>query len=162
MWTNLRDGTGLVVATLVTTALFPAIGVVIESGRWIALTIAGADTGAFTPIPDGNDPIVYVLQLGLFGLALVAARRIPMEGALLIAMAFHGTQLTVTRMLLGGQRWVSSGWDVAFVEPGPIALVLVHLALAGVVFVGVRWRREWRSPELRIPRGARVQKTDLR
>jgi hypothetical protein len=162
MWTNLRDGAGLVVATLVTTALFPAIGVVIESGRWIVLTIAGSDTGAFTPIPAGNDAIVYVLQLALFGLTLIAARRIPMEGALLIATAFHWTQLTVTRVLLDAMGWASSGWDVAFVEPDAIALVLVHIVLAGLVFVAVRKRMERRSPELRIPRGARVQETDLR
>ncbi len=162
MWTNLRDGTGLVVATLLTTALFPAIGVVIESGRWILLTMAGSDNGAFTPVPEGNDAVVYVLQLGLFGLALVAARRIPMEGALLIAMAFHWTQLTVTRVLLDPMGWVSSGWDVAFVEPDAIALVLVHIVLAGLVFVAVRWRLERRQPVLRAPRGARVQETDLR
>ncbi|WP_086514579.1 CPBP family glutamic-type intramembrane protease [Clavibacter michiganensis] len=162
MWTNLRDGAGLVVATLVTTALFPAIGVVIESGRWIVLTIAGSDTGAFTPIPAGNDAIVYVLQLGLFGLALIAARRIPTEGALLIAMAFHGTQLTVNRVLLGGTGWGSSGWDVAFVEPDAIALVLGHIVLAGLVFVAVRKRMERRQPGLRPARGARVQDPDLR
>ncbi|OUE09823.1 hypothetical protein CMsap09_12825 [Clavibacter michiganensis] len=162
VWTNLRDGTGLAVATLLTTALFPAIGVVIESGRWLVLTIAGSDAGAFTPVPAGNDAIAYVLQLALFGLALVAARRIPMEGALLVAMAFHWTQLTVTRILLGGQSWASSGWDVAFVEPDAIALVLVHIVLAGIVFVGVRWRSERRAPELRAVRGGRVQETDLR
>lgn len=162
VWTNLRDGTGLVIATVVTTALFPAIGVVIESGRWIVRTIAGSDTGAFTPIPAGNDAVVYVLQLGLFGLALVAARRIPMEGALLIAMAFHWTQLTVTRVLLGGMGWASSGWEIAFVEPDAIALVLVHIVLAGIVFVAVRKRMERRRPELRTASGARVQKPDLR
>ena len=162
MWTNLRDGTGLVVATLLTTALFPAIGLVIESGRWIVRTLAGSDTGAFTPIPEGGDAIAYVLQLVLFGLALVAARRIPMEGALLVAMAFHWTQLTVTRVLLGGMGWASSGWDVAFVEPDAIALVLVHIVLAGLVFVAVRKRMERRRPELRPAHGARVQETDLR
>ncbi|MBM7387688.1 hypothetical protein JOE37_000682 [Clavibacter michiganensis] len=162
MWTNLRDGTGLVVATVVTTALFPAIGLVIESGRWIVRTVAGSDTGAFTPIPEGSDAIAYVLQLVLFGLALVAARRIPMEGALLVAMAFHWTQLTVTRALLGGMGWASSGWDVAFVEPDAIALVLVHIVLAGLVFVAVRKRMERRQTELRPAHGARVQETDLR
>ena len=162
MWTNLRDGTGLVVATLLTTALFPAIGLVLESGRWIVRTLAGSDTGAFTPIPEGSDAIAYVLQLVLFGLALVAARRIPMEGALLVAMAFHWTQLTVTRVLLGGMGWASSGWDVAFVEPDAIALVLVHIVLAGLVFVAVRKRMERRRPELRPAHGARVQETDLR
>ncbi|WP_445337263.1 CPBP family glutamic-type intramembrane protease [Clavibacter sp. CFBP 8614] len=162
MWTNLRDGTGLVVATLVTTALFPATGVVIESGRWIVRTLAGSDTGAFTPIPAGNDAVVYVLQLGLFGLALIAARRIPVEGALLIAMAFHWTQLTVTRVLLGGMAWASSGWDVAFAEPDAIALVLVHIVLAGIVFVAVRWGMERRAPERRAVRGGGAQDPDLR
>ncbi|MFC3295180.1 CPBP family glutamic-type intramembrane protease [Clavibacter michiganensis] len=162
MWTNLRDGTGLVIATVVTTALFPATGVVIESGRWILLTITGSDTGAFTPIPAGNDAVVYVLQLGLFGLALIAARRIPMEGALLIAMAFHWTQLAVTRMLLDPMGWAPSGWDVAFVEPDAIALVLVHIVLAGLVFVAVRRRMERWRPEQRPTRGARVQDPDLR
>jgi hypothetical protein len=138
MWTNLRDGTGLVVATLVTTALFPVIGVVIESGRWILLTIVGSDPGIFAPSTGGIDPIAYVLQLVLFGLALIAARRVPLEGALLIAMAFHWTQLTVNRVLLGGTGWMSSGWDVAFVEPDAIALVLVHIVLAGSAFVVIR------------------------
>jgi len=162
MWTNLRDGTGLVVATLLTTALFPATVVMIESGRRVVSTIAGSDPGAFEPVPGGMDAIAYGLQLVLFGLALVAARRIPMEGALLIAMAFHWTQLTVTRLLLGGTSWVSSGWDVVFVEPDAIALVLVHSVLAGVVFVAVRTAGEWRTPGLRTARGARVQETDLR
>ncbi len=49
-----------------------------------------------------------------------------------------------------------------FVEPDAIALVLVHIVLAGLVFVAVRWRMERRQPELRAPRGARVQETDLR
>jgi hypothetical protein len=172
MWTNLRDGTGLVVATLVTTALFPAIGVVIASGEWLVLTIAGSDPGPFEPLPGGIDPIAYVLQLVLFGLAVIAARRVPVEGALVIAMAFHWTQLTVNRVLLGGTGWGSSGWDVAFVEPDAIALVLVHSMLAGLVFVAVRKRMERRQPELRQPelrqpelrpaRGGRVQETDLR
>ncbi len=77
-------------------------------------------------------------------------------------MAFHWTQLSVTRVLLDPMGWVSSGWDVAFVEPDAIALVLVHIVLAGLVFVAVRWRMERRQPEPRAPRGARVQETDLR
>jgi hypothetical protein len=155
MWTNLRDGAGLVVATLLTTALFPAIGVVIESGRWILLAIVGSDPGAFAPSTGGIDPIAYVLQLVLFGLALVAARRIPMEGALLIAMAFHWTQLTVNRLLLGGTGWMSSGWDVAFVEPDAIALVLVHIVLAGSAFVAIRVTLQLRERR-RTTAGARV------
>jgi hypothetical protein len=161
MWTNLRDGTGLVVATLVTTALFPVIGVVIESGRWILLTIVGSDPGTFAPSTGGIDPIAYVLQLVLFGLALIAARRVPVEGALLIAMAFHWTQLTVNRVLLGGTGWMSSGWDVAFVEPDAIALVLVHIVLAGSAFVVIRVTLQARRRR-RAADGERAQDPDLR
>jgi hypothetical protein len=138
MWTNLRDGTGLAVATLVTTALFPLIGLVIAPARSAVALATGGDADPLRLFPSGQDPIAYMLQLVLFGLALVAARRIPMEGALLIAMAFHWTQLTVTRLLLGGTGWMSSGWAVAFVEPDAIALVLVHIVLAGSAFVAIR------------------------
>jgi hypothetical protein len=138
VWTNLRDGGGLVAATVVTTALFPFLGVVIEPMRWLVATVTGSAPRPFSVFPAGNDALVYVIQLVLFGLALVAARRVPLEGALVIAMAFHWTQLTVTRTVVGGTGWLSSGWSIAFVEPDAIALVLVHIVLAGLVFVGVR------------------------
>ncbi|QIS42667.1 CPBP family intramembrane metalloprotease [Clavibacter capsici] len=138
VWTNLRDGLGLVAATILTTALFPLIGVVVSPVRALVAVVRGGDPLPFAVFPAGMDPIVYVVQLALFGLALVAARRIPVEGALLVAVAFHWTQLTVTRLVFGGTGWAPSGWDVAFVEPDAIALVLVHIVLAGLVFVAVR------------------------
>jgi membrane protease YdiL (CAAX protease family) len=140
-WTNLRDGWGTSFATLLTTALFPLAGSV--STGVTALVTVSLGTGG-TPlqvIPD--DPVVYLLQLVLFGLALVAARRIPVPGALWIAVAFHWTQLTVTRTLLGGLGWAPSGWQVTFVEPDALALVLVHIVVGGALFAVVRrlWSR---------------------
>ncbi|CAQ02581.1 CPBP family intramembrane glutamic endopeptidase [Clavibacter sepedonicus] len=163
MWTNLRDGLGLVAATILTTALFPLLSVVIAPVRWIVDVLTGADPDPLSVTPgSGQDPIVFVVQLVLFGLALIAARRIPVEGAVLVAVAFHWTQLTVTRAVLGGMSWTPSFGDVVFVEPDAIVLVLVHIVLGGAVFVAVRKAWEWRTPELRVPRGARVQETDLR
>ncbi|WP_259362711.1 type II CAAX prenyl endopeptidase Rce1 family protein [Curtobacterium sp. ME12] len=138
MWTNLRDGWGLVVATLATTALFPFVGLVVGPVRWLITTALGDTGNELSVFPAGNEPVVYVVQLALFGLALVAARRLPMEGALLVAVAFHWTQLSVTRTVLGGTGWLESGWTITWVEPDAIALVLVHIVLAGAVFVTTR------------------------
>ncbi|MCQ1995795.1 CPBP family intramembrane metalloprotease [Arthrobacter sp. zg-Y1171] len=145
VWTNLRDGWGLAVATLVTTALFPFVGVVVGPVRWAITTVLGGDGGGIEVFPAGNDPIVYIVQLVLFGLALVAARRIPVPGALLVAVAFHWTQLTVTRTILGGTGWLDSGWTIVWVEPDAIAMVLVHIILAGVAFIAVRRRLQRRA-----------------
>ncbi|WP_194266023.1 CPBP family glutamic-type intramembrane protease [Arthrobacter yangruifuii] len=145
VWTNLRDGWGTAVATLVTTALFPFIGVVVGPVRWAVTTVLGGDGGHIEVFPAGNDPVVYIVQLVLFGLALIAARRIPLSGALLVAVAFHWTQLTVTRTVLGGTGWLDSGWAIAWVEPDAIVLVLVHIVLAGIVFVAIRRRLERRA-----------------
>lgn len=144
-WTNLRDGWGMVVATVVTTALFPFIGVVVGPVRWAITTVSGADGGNIEVFPGGNDPFAYIAQLVLFGLALVAARRIPLPGALLIAIAFHWTQLTITRTVLGGTGWLDSGWTITWVEPDAIALVLVHIVLAGMIFIAIRRRLHSRS-----------------
>ncbi|MCQ1957440.1 CPBP family intramembrane metalloprotease [Arthrobacter sp. zg-Y826] len=145
VWTNLRDGWGLAVATLVTTALFPFVGVVVGPVRWAITTVLGGDGGGIDVFPAGNGPVVYIVQLVLFGLALVAARRIPVPGALLVAVAFHWTQLTVTRTILGGTGWLESGWTITWVEPDAIALVLVHIILAGVVFIAVRRQLQRRA-----------------
>jgi hypothetical protein len=145
MWTNLRDGWGLTVATLVTTALFPFLGLVVGPVQWVVTTALGGTGAVPSVFPPGNDPIVYIVQLVLFGLALVAARRVPVRGALLIAVAFHWTQLTVTRILLDGTGWARSGWTITWVEPDAIALVLVHIVLGGVLFVVIRQVMERRT-----------------
>lgn len=140
VWTNLRDGWGVAIATVLTTALFPlsiAVASVVAAGVGLVL---GTPTMEPTWSPGGQDPISYYLQLIVFGLALIAARRLPIEGALIVAMAFHVTQLTVTRTLLGGSGWLDSGWMISWHEPDAIALVLVHSILAGVVFVVARKR----------------------
>lgn len=136
VWTNLRDGWGLIVATVVTTALFPLgapVSSLVSAG---VITAFGSPTRWTLAFP--GDPVTYVVQLILFGLALIAARRIPLEGALFIAVAFHWTQLTINRVLLNGLSWVDSGWSVTLVQPDAILLVAVHIILAGVTFAVIR------------------------
>lgn len=135
-WTNLRDGWGTATASLITTGLFPlgaGMSTVVTAVVTTSLGTSGTQLRAF---PD--DPAVYISQLVLFGLALVAARQIPVPGALWIAIAFHWTQLTVTRTVLGGLSWAPSGWQITFVEPDAVALVLVHNIIAAVLFAATR------------------------
>lgn len=144
VWTNLRDGWGLLTATLVTTALFPLGGLVVSSARLLTAALLGGEQVAPTAFPAGTDPVVYVVQLLLFGLALVAARRLPVVGALWAAIAFHALQLTVTRIVLGGLGWLPSGVSLDLASPDVLVLVLVHVVLGGVTFVVLRKHLERR------------------
>lgn len=137
VWTNLRDGWGLIVATVVTTALFP-LGAPVSSLVRTGIAVVSGSSVAWSYGFPGGDALTYIVQLILFGLALIAARRIPIEGALFIAVAFHWTQLTVNRVLLNGLGWVDSGWAVTLVQPDAIFLVAVHIIVAGVTFVVIR------------------------
>ena len=143
-WTNLRDGWGPAVATTLTTLLFPFGGIIASTVAAGITATLGVPTTPFSAFP--ADPVAYVLQLVLFGLTLIAARRIPVEGALFVAVAFHWTQLSVTRALLGGLDWMDSGWSTTFVQPDAIALVLVHIVLGGFLFIAVRKVLDRRRP----------------
>ena len=145
-WTTIRGGWRVAAATLLTTALFPLTSAVISAAWWASATLLGSAPTAPALFPTGSDPVEYVVQLVVFGLVLVAARRIPMRGALLIAIAFHVGQLTVNRLVLGGTGWLSTGVDVTLAEPDVILLVLVHLAVSGLVFVLIRRRAERGRP----------------
>lgn len=93
-----------------------------------------------------SDPVAYFLQIGLFGLVLCAARRVPVAGALGVAIAFHLAQLTVTRVVLGGLGWLDSGVDVQFNAPDAIVLVLAHICLGGLIFILARKFLSRRAP----------------
>ena len=136
-WTNLRDGWGTASATAVTTALFPLTTL---AAGLVAAAVVGLSGGSPDPILSfpGGDALAYVVQLVFFGLALTAARRTPLPGALFAAVAFHWTSLTVTRTLLGGLSWLPSGWTVTLVEPDAIALVLVQVVVGGLLFLWFR------------------------
>ncbi|KQR08622.1 hypothetical protein ASF78_20520 [Cellulomonas sp. Leaf334] len=144
-WTTIRDGWRVAAATLVTTVLFPFTSLVISAAHWASATVLGSAPGAPTVFPDGADPVEYVVQLVVFGLVLVAARRVPVRGALLVAVAFHVAQLSVNRLVLGGTGWLPTGVDVDLAHPDVILLVLVHLAVSGLCFVLIRRRVEHRS-----------------
>jgi hypothetical protein len=148
-WTHLSERWMPLVATLAVTAIFPLSSAVISVFAALASRVVGIQSEGVFLVPPGNDPIAYGLQLVFFGLALGAARRIPVEGALTIAMVFHLCQLTVNRLLLGGTGWLYSGVAVRFIAPEAIALVLVHIALSGLAFVLIRKRIERRRASSR-------------
>ena len=131
-WTAVSESWRPFVATIVVTALFPLSSTVISVMHTASALPLGVETSGIALVPPGNDPVAYFLQLILFGLALCAARRIPIPGALAICIAFHVVQLSVNRVLLGGLGWLDSGVTAVFVEPDTIALVLVHIMLTGV------------------------------
>ena len=138
LWTNLRDGFGTAVATLLTTILSPLGGILVTG---LAAGITALSSTETSPVSFFlADPVVYLIQLTLFGLALIAARRVPLPGALFAAVAFHGAQLTVTRTMLGGLGSTQPGWDLAFVQPDATALVLLHIVPGSLAFVIFRRR----------------------
>lgn len=144
-WTNLRDGFGTTLATIGTTALFPFGGVLITGVAAAITAVAGTSAIPVTFFP--SEAVAYVLQLTLMGLALVAARRIPVPGAVFVAVACHWCVLTIVRALLGGSGWAPSGVEVTFVQPDAIALVLVHMVLCGLMFIAVRRARQRERPD---------------
>lgn len=138
-WTSLSEGKWRpIVATLIVTTLFSFSSLIISAAQTISALAIGVEPSGIAIAPAGNDPIAYFLQLFLFGLALVAARRIPIPGALAVAITFHIVQLTTNRVIFGGLGWMDSGMVTTFVEPDAIVLVLVHIILGGTVFLVIR------------------------
>lgn len=144
-WTTIRESWTPFFAALVVTALFPLSSAVISFIQTGSGLLLGVETSGLALVPAGNDAIAYFLQLIFFGLALAAARRIPVPGALAICIAFHVVQLSVNRILLGGFGWFDSGVSAVFVEPDAIALVLVHIMISGIAFLAIRKTMERRS-----------------
>lgn len=144
-WTTVRDRWVPFVATITVTVLFCLSSALISLFKTASALIFGAETNGIALVPPGIDPTAYLLQILLFGLVLIAARSLPLPGALFAAIAFHLTQLTVNRVILGGLGWIESGVHVDFVEPDAIALVLVHIALSGIFFVITRKLLERRT-----------------
>ena len=137
-WANVNSRWSPLIATLSVTALFVFSSSLISVFQFGSARLLDVEPGGFGWAPAGSDPIVYFLQLGVFGLVLCAARRVPVDGALGIAVAFHVAQLSVTRLVLGGLGWLDSGLDIEFQAPDAIALVLVHICLGGFIFILTR------------------------
>lgn len=144
-WTTVRESWAPFIATITITVLFCLSSALISVFHTATALVVGVEANGISLVPPGNDPIAYLLQIVLFGLALIAARRLPLPGALFAAIAFHLTQLTVNRIILGGLGWIESGVRIDLVEPDAIALVLVHIALSGILFIIVRRWMERRS-----------------
>ena len=139
-WTNLRNGWGPAVATVVVTALFALNSAPISLLRRIWAILLGNET----------EPIVApsffdIVHLTCFGLVLIAARRLPITGALAAPMSFHLVYLTANRIIMGGLSWLGSGVEIEFDSPDTAVLVLAPLALSGPAFIMLRKRLEARA-----------------
>ena len=137
-WATIRARWPAFVATLTITILFCLSSAFISVFQTLSAFIVGVDPAGISFAPQGTDPVVYLVQIASFGLALIAARRLPVHGALFGAAAFHLVHLTMNRVILGGLGWLSSGVHVTFVEPDAIALVVVHIAVCGAGFILIR------------------------
>ena len=133
-WSTMREAWSPLTATATITALFCL--------HMVPGSLIRAAASALLPgvelTASGADPIVYLTQMLIFGLALIAARRLPLPGALTAAIAFHVTVLTVNRVLLGGLRWIDSGVRTGLAAPEVAALTLVYPVVGGVLFILIR------------------------
>ena len=143
-WTNLRNGWGSAVATVVTTIFFALNGAFVSFLRRIWAILLGNDTESIALAPYGTPTFFYLIHLTCFGLVLIAARRLPISGALAAPISFHLVYLTANRIIMGGVSWLDSGVEIEFDSPDTAVLVLAPLALSGPAFVLLRKRLEAR------------------
>ena len=141
-WTNLRNGWGSAVATVVTTIFFALNGAFVSFLRRIWAILLGNDTESIALAPYGTPTFFYLIHLTCFGLVLIAARRLPISGALAAPISFHLVYLTANRIIMGGVSWLDSGVEIEFDSPD--TAVLAPLALSGPAFVLLRKRLEAR------------------
>ena len=146
-WTSLRGRFGAVASAVGTTLVFllvPGGSTVVHAGvAWLI----GEDPGAVGLVPEGQDPVEYLVLLPLFGLMLVAARSTLGKGPLWASIGAHLTFLTVNRIVLeGGER--RTGWPVEQLTPDAVLLVpaYVLLATAGFAVCGRLARRGSLTP----------------
>lgn len=131
-WSSLNNAWSTRWATTVTLVLFLFTAGTASTFTWLFSSLLGIEATAPTLFP--GDPIIYVVQLSLFHIALTQARQIPMRGAVGIAIGFHLGQLSVVRILFNSLPWLNSGWDVAWHSEWALLLVLVHIILSALIF----------------------------
>ena len=146
-WTNLRDGWGPAVATVVVTTLFALNSAPMSLLRRIWAILLGNETEPIALAPYGTPTFFYLIHLTCFGLVLIAARRLPITGALAAPMSFHLVYLTANRIIMGGVSWLGSGVEVEFDSPDTAVLVLAPLALSGPAFILLRKWLEARAAD---------------
>ena len=149
-WTSLHDGWGSAVATVVTTALFALNSVPTDLLQRVWAILLGNETEPIALAPNGTPAFFYIGHLVCFSLVLIAARRLPMSGALAAPISFHLVYLTANRVALGGLSRLGSGVKIELASPDVAVLALVPLALSGPAFVLLRKRLEARA----VKRGA--------
>ena len=112
--------------------------------------LLGNETEPIALAPNGTPAFFYIGHLVCFSLVLIAARRLPMSGALAAPISFHLVYLTVNRVALGGLSRLGSDVKIELASPDVAVLALVPLALSGPAFVLLRKRLEARA----VKRGA--------
>ncbi|MFI9079732.1 hypothetical protein ACIGW8_25230 [Streptomyces sioyaensis] len=136
-WASLRDRFGAVLSALGTTAVFllvPAASTVVQAGVACAVGVPAPPMGL---APAGQDPVAYLVLLGVFGLTLVAARAAPGPAPLWTAIGTHVAFLSVNRVLFEGAAR-GAGWSAEVGPDHAAVLDLGYLAVTATVFVGAR------------------------
>ena len=136
-WESLRRNFRPIIATAVVTGLFCVTYTGISAVQTGSALLFGVRADGISFAADGTDPFAYLLQISFFGLALIAARSLPVPGALAAAVSFHLVHLTVNRLLFGGLGGFDTGVEVS-VTPDVSGLVLVHIVLSGLAFALLR------------------------
>ena len=151
-WTALRERHRAALATTVTTVVFllvPGVSTLVTAG--VAATLGGppAPIGL---VPDGEDPVSYLVLLTVFGLTLVAARTATSARSLGTCIGTHLTFLTVDRVVLFGPDY-QAGWSAELATPDVVLLVPAYLLVTMAAYLAInRLRRRRRTPNPQAPR----------
>ncbi|MHC5908274.1 CPBP family glutamic-type intramembrane protease [Streptomyces sp. S6] len=133
-WTSLRGRFGGAASALGATAVFllvPGGSSVVHAG---VARLIGGNPGSVGLVPEGQDPVEYLVLLPVFGLMLVAARTALVKAPLWTSVGAHLTFLTVNRIVLeSGKR--RTGWSVEQLTPDAVLLVPAYVLVATAVFV---------------------------
>ena len=104
------------------------------------------DASQISLAPAGQDPIVYVITLSVFGLMLVYAREATMMRSIGTCIGAHLGFLTVMRVYAGGAS--NTGLDVELTLDGQAVIFAIIMALACTTFALLRARANRRRASL--------------
>ncbi|MFK0294662.1 hypothetical protein ACIQU6_29900 [Streptomyces sp. NPDC090442] len=138
-WAALRARFGGALPALGTTLVFlavPAAVTVVQAG---VAPLFGDPPPLLGLAPGGRDPLGYLVQLGAFGLTLVAARTVPGPAPLWTAIGTHLAFLSVNRVVFEGVAR-GAGWSATIAPAHAAVLELGWLAATSAAFGLARGR----------------------
>jgi membrane protease YdiL (CAAX protease family) len=130
-WTALRSRYRGLIAAVGTTALFLLVPGIASVVQFVLGRIVGVPTQELSLTPPGEDPVVYLVLLAIFGFTLIAARQA--TGSLWTSIATHLTFLTVNRLTIDGAKR-DAGWSATLDSPDVLLLVPLYLVLAALIY----------------------------